>query len=142
MNKITFSDITFCRKKPEVKDYMELFNTTGWNELYAFSQNDFTKIVKRIWYIVTAYYNSKLIGMGSILSDGAHHALISNVIIHPEFQNKGIGKKIINNLLAECKKKKIRDIQLFAAPETYGFYEKCGFSKREQNAPGMEYFFS
>lgn len=139
--KIIISDITFYHKKPEVSDYIKLFNTTGWNELYKFSEKDFKRIIKRIWFFSTAYHNTELIGMGGILSDGAHHGLFSNVIIHPEYQNRGIGKKIVSNLLAECKKKKIRDIQLFAAPETYGFYEKCGFSKREKNAPGMEYFF-
>lgn len=134
------SNITFKQKKPDLSDYIELFNTTGWNELYKFSDNEFQKMLKKIWFMSTAYHNLKLIGMGSFLSDGAHHALFSNIIIHPRYQNRGIGKEIISNLLAECKKKHIRDIQLFAAPETYGFYEKCGFTIREKNAPGMEFF--
>jgi N-acetylglutamate synthase-like GNAT family acetyltransferase len=141
MKKDSLSGVKLRRRKPLLEDYIKLFNTTGWNELYEFTQHDFKTMLSRIWFMSTAYSGSQLIGMGGILSDGAHHALFSNVIIHPDFQNKGIGKKIILNLLDESKKRNIRDIQLFAAPETYGFYEKCGFTKRELNAPGMEFFF-
>jgi hypothetical protein len=37
-----------------------------------------------------------------------------------------------------CVAAKIRDIQLFSAKGKSGFYEKYGFKRRPENAPGME----
>jgi N-acetylglutamate synthase-like GNAT family acetyltransferase len=79
-----------------------------------------------------------LIGFGRIICDGIVHALILDVIIQPEKQGEGIGKQIMDKLVAKCKKHKIRDIQLFSAKDKAGFYEKLGFECRKEDSPGMQ----
>lgn len=78
-------------------------------------------------------------GFGRIISDGIVHALILDVIVLPEMQGEGMGKEIMNKLILKCKKHNIRDIQLFCAKDKAGFYEKLGFERRDENAPGMQY---
>ena len=60
------------------------------------------------------------------------------MIVLPEFHKLGIGKEIMKKLIDECNKKNIRDIQLFCAKGKQEFYEKLGFTVREENTPGME----
>ena len=71
--------------------------------------------------------------------DGVHHALIVDMIVHPEYQGKHIGATLLTKLVQRCKDNNIRDIQLFAAADKSDFYKKGGFRLRPENAPGMEY---
>ena len=121
------------------EDYCKLFLTTTWNDEYGFTREEIERSVRNVWYNVSAYDGDQLIGSGSILSDGIHHALIVNMIVHPIYQNKGIGKAILRLLIRKCKESGIRDIQLFAAENYYNFYKKFGFVARPDNAPGMQY---
>jgi len=88
---------------------------------------------------IYVYHNSILIGFGRVIADGIHHALIVDLIVHPDYQNKKVGTQVLDRLLSKCKKHNIRDIQLFSAKDKYGFYEKFGFKSRPINAPGMQY---
>lgn len=90
--------------------------------------------------MVSAYQDDKLIGFGRIICDGIVHALILDLIVHPDFQNQGIGGLILEKLIKKCQYHQIRDIQLFCAKGYAGFYEKHGFKKRNEDAPGMEYY--
>ena len=73
-----------------------------------------------------------------MIADGIHHALIVDLIIHPDFQRKGLGSNLLDMLVKKCKEHNIRDIQLFSAKDKFVFYENHGFIKRPENAPGME----
>lgn len=88
---------------------------------------------------MSAYETDQLIGLGRILSDGVVHALLLDLIVLPEYQNQGIGTKILDNLVTKCQKHRIRDIQLFCAHNKLDFYTKRGFRARPDSAPGMEF---
>ena len=125
-------------QQPDAKKYWDLFQTTGWNLEYKFSIHELAKAIENSWYAVSIYRANDLVGFGRIIADGIHHAFIVDMIIHPDFQGKGIGSLLLNKLVKKCKDNKIRDIQLFAAKDKSEFYEKLGFEKRPQDAPGMQ----
>lgn len=129
----------FLESLPRKSDYFTLFNTTGWNEEYHLSEDDLFASLPASWHAVSAYEGSSLIGFGRTISDGVLHALIVDMIVHPLYQGKGIGGAIIDRLVARCKEKNIRDIQLFCAKGKSGFYVKQGFVRRPDDAPGMEF---
>jgi N-acetylglutamate synthase-like GNAT family acetyltransferase len=60
------------------------------------------------------------------------------LIIHPDYQGRGLGSRVLERLVQNCKEHNIRDIQLFSAKDKSEFYEKFGFEKRPTNAPGMQ----
>jgi len=130
--------IIFKETLPDIKEYWNLFQTTGWNQEYNFSIQDLANAIQNSWYSMSIYDSDKLIGFGRVIADGVHHALIVDLIIHPDYQNKGLGSRLLDMLVSKCKKNKIRDIQLFSAKDKYAFYEKFGFEKRPDNAPGMQ----
>ena len=128
----------YSEEIPEIDDYYGLFLTTGWNDGYHFTKGQLKTAIKNSWYMVSAYEGQDLIGFGRIISDEVHHALIVDLIIHPRFQGKGIGGKIIQMLIEKCKLHNIKDVQLFSAKNKTRFYEKYGFSVRDLEAPGMQ----
>lgn len=130
--------IQYFITNPNKEDYFELFETTGWNDEYGFSEDELIEAIRNSWHKVSAYDNDRLIGYGRIIADGIHHALIVDLIVHPDYQGKGVGREIQTQLINKCKKHNIRDIQLFCAKGKKEFYEKFNFVSRPDDAPGME----
>lgn len=124
---------------PEQSAFFYLFKTTGWNEKYQLNKSQLFHALENSWYSVSSYKNEKLVGFGRIICDGIVHALILDLIVHPNYQKTGIGEKILDKLVKKCNQNQIRDIQLFCAKGYADFYEKRGFKKRPDDAPGMEY---
>lgn len=123
---------------PKQKAFYELFTTTNWNEQYQLDPEELYQALKNSWYLVSAYENEKLVGFGRIICDGIVHALILDLIVHPDYQNLGIGGQVLNKLITKCQQHEIKDIQLFCAKGYTSFYEKHGFNKRPDDSPGME----
>jgi len=130
--------IKYTIKKPTPEQFFELFETTGWNSKYELSIDELYTALENSWYIISVFDNDNLIGFGRIICDGIVHALILDVIIHPERQGEGIGKQVMDKLVSKCKTHNIRDIQLFSAKDKEGFYKKLGFEKRTEDSPGMQ----
>jgi GNAT superfamily N-acetyltransferase len=60
---------------------------------------------------------------------------IKDVVVHPDYQKKGIGRLLINELLNFIKSNGISGTEIFvelcAMPDKIPFYEKFGFSANE-----------
>jgi len=131
--------IKFSKTIPDKHAYYHLFLTTGWNNDDPMSIEELGKALKKSWYAISAYNQDKLVGHGRIISDGIHHALIVDMIVHPQWKGQGIGKTILKKLIEKCCKHKIRDIQLFCASGKQTFYRRFGFHERPLDAPGMQW---
>ncbi|MCK5171233.1 MAG: GNAT family N-acetyltransferase [Bacteroidales bacterium] len=123
----------YSEKLPTTEQFFDLFETTDWNTKYELTKEELFTALKNSWYSISVFDNEQLIGFGRIICDSIVHALILDVIIIPERQGEGIGKEIMEKLVSECKKHKIRDIQLFSAKDKAGFYEKLGFECRPED---------
>jgi len=131
-------DLSFVENLPEKDLFYALFITTGWNKSYRLNADELYRALRNSWYVICVYDNEQLVGFGRILCDGVVHALILDMIVHPDYQRKGIGSRVLEYMLRECKRHKIRDIQLFCAKDKAEFYANHGFAHRPENAPGME----
>jgi GNAT superfamily N-acetyltransferase len=85
-------------------------------------------------FIATARCNGRLVGMVRLVGDGAyilHHAGIS---VYPDFQRKGVGRKLMEMAVAFAKETKVGsgdshgEFTLFANTGSDEFYEKLGFT--------------
>ncbi|MEG4407532.1 GNAT family N-acetyltransferase [Microcoleus sp. MON2_D5] len=56
---------------------------------------------------------------------------ISYVAVLPEFQNQGIGTKVIKKLIAKAQQKNIKTLRLMSRINATNFYKKLGFSEQE-----------
>ncbi len=76
--------------------------------------------------VVFVFDNDTLVGFGRAISDGAYQAAIYDIAVLPEYQGKGIGKIVIDNIikgLPQC------NFILYASPSKEVFYEKMNFKK-------------
>lgn len=130
--------IQYREALPSRDEYYRLFLTTGWNDEYHFTPGELSRAIGESWYAVSAWEGKTLCGFGRVIADGVHHALIVDVMVQPDFRGQRIGSEIMRRLIARCRKKRIRDIQLFAASGKGSFYTNLGFTPRPPDAPGME----
>ena len=79
----------------------------------------------------------QLIGFARAVSDGVFHAVLLDILVHPHFQNRGIGKTIVQTLIKQLHDSKIKDITLFASPHIVDFYHKLGFVSQPNNLQWM-----
>jgi ribosomal protein S18 acetylase RimI-like enzyme len=75
---------------------------------------------------VFIYHDDRLIGFGRAISDGVYQAAIYDCAVLPEFQGKGIGKTIMDNILSQVSH---CNVILYASPGKEGFYKKQGFRR-------------
>lgn len=94
--------------------------------------------------IVSIFYytNSKkhLIGFARATSDNSFNATIWDVVIHPEFQGKGLGKVLINQIIKQLRLYDISTITLFADPQVIKFYRHLGFIIDPDGVKGMFWY--
>ena len=91
-------------------------------------------VFENSYAVVFVYDDEKIVGVARALSDGLLQAAIYNVALDEEYQGYGIGREMINRLIAQLKG---QNIILYTHPQTVLMYEKFGF-RRAKTA--MEYF--
>ena len=76
--------------------------------------------------VLFVYDEEQLVGFGRAISDGFIQSAIYDVAVLPEYQGQGIGRQIIERIVASlpgC------NFILYAAPGKEGFYGKLQFRK-------------
>ena len=98
-------------------ELVSLYKDAGWwKDSYGESPEFLEGIVAGSALFAGAFENNKLIGMGRALSDQASDAYIQDVAVLKEFQGRGIGKKIIQTLIAGLNAWGVDWIGLLAQP--------------------------
>lgn len=69
----------------------------------------------------------QLVAFGYVCGMGLEHGYIEDIIVHPEHQRKGLGKKLIQALIKESRRQKIGILTLSTDEDTAAFYQACGF---------------
>jgi GNAT superfamily N-acetyltransferase len=68
-----------------------------------------------------------------VLGDGATFAYLKDIIVHPDWQGRGIGTRIVEALLAVLRRPDFEGmlVTLFTGQHLAEFYERFGFSGPE-----------
>lgn len=75
-----------------------LFNSAGWERRTA-DRERLAQLVRGSTYVVSAWDGDRLAGFARAISDGAFNAYISTVAVLPDYQQRGIGRELIQRLL-------------------------------------------
>lgn len=122
---------------PTLKEYKYLCSSVGWTNYMNFEVVE-TSLSNSI-HCITVKDNEQIVGMGRIVGDGAIYFYIQDIVVHPDYQNNGIGKEIMN-LLVEYLNTSAPDkafVGLFASQGKEPFYEKYNFKDFSPNMTGM-----
>ncbi|MEO5911317.1 MAG: GNAT family N-acetyltransferase [Pelobium sp.] len=73
------------------------------------------------------YYNEKQIGYARVITDKTTFAYIADVFVEENYQGKGLGKWLIETILAHPGLQGLRRI-LLVTKDAHKLYEQCGFT--------------
>jgi N-acetylglutamate synthase and related acetyltransferases len=76
--------------------------------------------------VVTAWDGDRLIGHARAISDGVFRATIWDVVIHPDYQGRGLGRKLVQTVLAHPKLARVERVYLTTTNQQE-FYARIGF---------------
>jgi ribosomal protein S18 acetylase RimI-like enzyme len=120
---ITYKDIkTFSKEQLQ-----DLFLSVEWSSGHY--PEKLAIAMKNYGCVFTAWDHDKLIGLISTMDDGIMTAYIHYLLVHPEYQGKGIGKKLVQ-LTTEHYKDYLR-VVLIAYNQGINFYKNCNFVPAE-----------
>ena len=121
-------------------DYLLLRKSVGFREM---PRHQAETGLHNTPYLVAAVDGGRTVGMARILWDGGYAVLLTDVVVHPDYQGKRIGAKLIGKILDYLRSQmepgdKIM-ISLEAAQGKEQFYRKLGFEERpnEHQGAGM-----
>ena len=113
------------------EEIIKLYRANNWSS--AEKPSELYKALMNSHSIITAWNKEKLIGLGNAISDGYLVVYYPHLLVHPNYQGKGIGKMIMNRM-----QEKYNDFHmqmLTADGKAIDFYNKIGFVKAGKTQP-------
>ena len=113
------------------EEYMEMRRLVEWS---AFPLEQAAEGIKNTFILICFRVDGKPVALGRAVSDRGYVVYIADVIVIPEYQGNGLGRKIMESLMEQIKasmKPGYRVmISLMAAQGKEKFYNKFGFVDR------------
>ena len=113
-----------------IKEFCRLRQSVGFQKL---TDEQAKKVLENTSIIINVVHEEKSVGVVRILTDMVTDAYITDVIIDPDFQGTGLGRKMLDKALEDLKKLSVSNVKLACSLYTNQgkelFYEKFGFQK-------------
>jgi ribosomal protein S18 acetylase RimI-like enzyme len=129
-------NIIIQQSLPSVDDYLRLREITGLSPKTAEAA---VVGLKNSLFGVTLYDGKKAIGMGRIIGDGGCFYQIVDIAVDPDYQGRGLGKTIMNELMQYLEKHapKSAYVSLIADQPADYLYKQFGFQYTYPKSVGM-----
>ena len=118
--KETISTEEFCRLRESV----------GFQKL---TKEQAKTVLSNTSFLVNAVCDEKSVGIVRVLTDMLTDAYITDVIVSPDFQGRGLGRNLLDQVVSRLKELSVNNVKLacslYANPGKETFYEKFGFQK-------------
>jgi ribosomal protein S18 acetylase RimI-like enzyme len=108
----------------DLEEMIAVYQSVGW-------MNHSAEVIEQIFdssnVIAIVKWEGRILGFGRALSDGVFNAAIYDIVVHREYQNQGIARRIMTHLLKRLEG--VSCVHLMSTSGNENFYEKCGFRK-------------
>ena len=106
------------------KDLSDLREAVGWNRM----ESEYSNPLMTSSYHIAVYEDGKLVGYIDSVSNGVTDAYIQDLMVHPDYQGKGFGTELMNQMIAYLKENRIYIISVVFEESLKPFYDRFGFS--------------
>ena len=120
-----------------VKEYCELRSAVGWQ---AIIEEQAQSGLEHSDFIIACRDNNVIVGCARIFWDKGYIAYLADVMVKPEYQKQGIGKRLVSECISFVDSQ-LKDgwrikIVIVSAKGKESFYEKFGFEIRPNTNDG------
>ena len=128
-----------CRHNMEIREnefdadaFMLLWNAV-WDGCP--SREQVTAALAHSIYRAAVYDGDRIVGMARMIGDLGMCYYIKDVIVHPDYQGRGVGRMLIETMLTFIRTHGVPGtdiaVELCAMPDKMPFYAKFGFAANE-----------
>lgn len=127
---LSLTEIFYSESRKFLSDELnDLYKSVGW--ISAGYTERMTKAFQNAGMVISAWDGRKLIGLAEVLDDGELTAYIHYLLIRPEYQGRGIGRRLLE-LVKERYKNYLYLLVISEEKKNVEFYKRCGFKEEEQ----------
>ena len=91
--------------------------------------------MKNTLFRVSIFDGEKIVAMARVIGDKGLCYYIKDVVVHPDYQSRGLGRILIGEILEYINANGVQGtdiaVELCAMPDKIPFYEKFGFAANE-----------
>ena len=126
------STLTVKYNELTAEEFIELWESV-WDGAPTFEQVELG--LRHTLFRVSVWDRDKVVAMARMNGDLGMDYYIKDVVVRPEYQGRGIGRMLINELMKFINDNGVPGTEIFvelcAMPEKIPFYEKFGFAANE-----------
>ena len=123
--------VTITDQKPTMPEVLALYKSVGWS-MYTRDPARLERALTHSLTVLSAYEGKQLVGLIRAGGDGETILFIQDLLVLPEYQRRGIGKQLIEALLARFPEVRQRVLLTDDDPKTRSFYKAAGFVESQQ----------
>ena len=116
--------ITYRITPPVTNEAMNSLFAAAWG---ASAEVDFQPVLAHSLAYVCAYDGANLIGFVNLAWDGGIHAFLLDTTVHPEWQRRGIGRRLVQEAARVAAERGMHWLHVDYEPHLEKFYRDCGF---------------
>ena len=113
------------------KELEDLFLSVEWTSGHF--PEKLVIAMKNFETVYSAWDGEKLVGLVCAMDDGIMNAYVHYLLVHPDYQLKGIEKNLVERIKEHYKD--YMRIVVIAYDAEMKFYEYCGFEKSDDASP-------
>lgn len=135
------SDLTVKHNELSAEEFIMLWETV-WGQGPSLEQTRLA--MEHTLFRVSVFDGETIVGMARVIGDMGLDYYIKDIIVRPEYQGRGIGRMLIDELLQFVGDNGVSGtgvfVELCSSPENIPFYEKFGFDFNDAKRLKMMYF--
>jgi GNAT superfamily N-acetyltransferase len=130
-------NVSLIERAPTANEYIDLVERVGWRPR---DRSAVEIALANSLYAVCAAIDDEVVGCGRVIGDGALHLYLTDVIVRPEWQGRGIGGRIVVALTGFVDAVPYRNTLVAVLPTRglQGFYERHGYKAQGPESPAMQ----
>lgn len=118
-------------RKISLQAVLELYRANGWSS--AKKPQELYSALLGSDSLGTAWDGERLVGLGNAISDGHLVVYYPHLLVHPQYQGRGIGTRLMRLLMDRYQG--FHQHMLVADGRAIEFYRKCGFERAGKTEP-------
>ena len=84
-------------------------------------------VLQRSLTWITARAGDQLVGFVNVATDGGAHAFLLDTTVHPDWQRRGIGRRVVTAAITEARTYGMTWLHVDFEPHLNNLYRGCGF---------------
>ena len=131
--------LEYKQEIPAMTDLLALYSSVGWTN-YTNNPTMLEEAVEASLWQLAVFDEEALVAYIRLVGDGHSVLLVQDLLVRPDYQRQGIGKKLLEEALATFPNVYQRLLVTERSEKNLSFYQSLGFVElSEQASTGMIY---